>query len=47
MICENTISAGFYFMVGKTLFDVAVVFAVLLVCWMVWISAELIGRKKK
>ena len=47
MICENTISSGFYFMAGKTLFDVAVFFAVLMVCLLVWISAELIGRKKK
>lgn len=47
MICENTISAGFHFMLGKFLFDAALVAAVLLVCAAVWLAAEWLGRRKQ
>ena len=47
MICENTISAGFYFMLGKFLFDAAVVGAVLLGFAAFWLVVAWLGRKKR
>ncbi len=37
MICENTISAGFYFMLGRFLFDLTVVVSVIGVIAIIWL----------
>ena len=46
MICENTISAGFYFMLGKFLFDIAVIGVIAVSVIAFWLAVEwFTGRK--
>lgn len=45
MICENTVSAGFYFMLGKFLFDAAVFVAVVGGCFAFWLAVDWLNRR--
>lgn len=47
MICENTISAGFYFMFGKFLFEISLTAAALLVVVLFWSWVAWSSKPKK
>lgn len=47
MICENTISAGFHFMLGKFLFDAAVVGSVLFGALVFWVAVTLLSKERR
>jgi len=47
MNCENTIAAGFQFMVGKFLFEAALFLAVLVFAGLIWLAVCLASRGKR
>ena len=49
MICENTISAGFYFMMGKFLFELALTisFLAIVVLFWLWVARSSKPAKKE
>lgn len=47
MICENTISAGFYFMLGKFMFDAALIGAIAVIVFMFWFVVLFMHHRKK
>lgn len=47
MICENTISAGFYFMMGKFLFELTLTVTVMMVVVLFWVWVARSSRPAK
>lgn len=47
MICENTISAGFYFTLGNFLFDAALIGVITVIVFMFWFVVLFMSQRKK
>lgn len=47
MNCENTISAGFYFMLGKFMFDAALIGVIVVIVFMFWFVVLFMSQRKK